>query len=146
MLHAQKSATYQPTDIWCQVGDLSASKGNLERHRWPRGDHLQIHCCAGRARWTLMARDMYSINWLICHQVSAVFIRFQPLASPVCSQTVGCFGFGAALSLIASHNRIYFSKAYLVSICLDQSSVSSNRSASITPAQEWRLFTENHPS
>lgn len=28
----KKNVTYQPIDVWCQVRDLSASRGNLKRH------------------------------------------------------------------------------------------------------------------
>ena len=122
MLHACKNVTYQPIDVWCQVRDLSALRGNLERSPYSRGDRRTAGCYGGRAQQTLMAVDIYSIKWLICSQifcyVNAVSATYQPSLQPN-----RFFWFGAEFSLIASHKRINFGEAYLLSICLDQSSV-----------------------
>ena len=87
-MHA-KNVTYQPIDVWCQVRDLSASRGKLERCPYSRGDHHgAASCYGGRAQRTLMAADIYSVMCLIhshiCCCVRAVSAAYQPYLQPNC--------------------------------------------------------------
>lgn len=128
-MHEKKNLSYQPTDVWWQERDLSALRCNLERCSCSRGHHCcAASCYGGRAQLTLMAADRYS-GWFVV-RFSAVKASFshQPRLQPNL-----VLAFGAEFLLIASHNRINFGWAYLLSVCLDQSSVSSDRrSTSIT--------------
>jgi len=128
-MHAQ-NVTYQATGVWGQVRDLSASRGDLGRSR---GDHHHAASCnGGKAQWTLMAAGTYGIKWLICGQifcwVHAVSVLYQANLQPNCFFWSGCCAFTDR-----SHNRSNFGQAGLLSTCLDQSSVRSDRRrASVT--------------
>lgn len=50
-----------------------------------------------------MVADLYNVERLICSQINAVSDACQTSLQPKCF-----LGFGAVLSLIASHNRINF--------------------------------------
>lgn len=131
MLHAKLSLT-KPL-MRCQVKDISQPQGVTLRCPYARGCCRRIaSCCGGRTQQTLMAADIYSIKQLICIHifccVHTVLAVCQPSVQPH-----WFFGFGGGFSLTASHNRINFGSVYLLSIFLDQSSVSWNwRSTSIT--------------
>lgn len=96
-MHA-KNVTLQPIDACCQVGDLSALRGNLEKHLHLRGDHCYAASCyGGRAQQTLMAAHIGSVKSLTPSQilccVHAVSGTYEP-----CFQLNEFCGFGAVFT------------------------------------------------
>lgn len=87
-----------------------------------------------------VSADIYSVKWLICTQIFCLCSAFQPRLQPDC-----LFGVGSVFSLTASCNRIYLSYSYLLSICLDESSITSDRrSVSATKSKQLWTVTANH--
>lgn len=87
-----------------------------------------------------VSADIYSVKWLICTQIFCLCSAFQPRLQPDC-----LFGVGSVFSLTASCNRIYLSYSYLLSICLDESSITSDRrSVSATKSKQLWTVTASH--
>lgn len=127
----QKNVFYQPVNISCNIKNLPVSRNNHERHLcWRRDGHPAS--CYG---WIAPTALCLQTQWLIHTQIFCCVLLF----------SLDCFfGVGALFSLIASHNRISFSHSYLLRICLDKHSVTSNRrGASATERKQLWTVTVN---